>query len=107
MTKLRVAFRNFANAPKEDLKTSSQYKEVKATLPNISRPSKHAFQLLLLVASQSLQGTEETEKQPSSNCGYAYKRSDPECTAVHIPKHGVITVMYAPCYPNIILFESV
>jgi hypothetical protein len=60
MTMLIVAFRNFANAPKENLKTISQYKEVKANLPNY--PSEHAFQLLLLVASQSFQGPEETEK---------------------------------------------
>jgi hypothetical protein len=40
-------FRNSANSPKDDLKTNSQYKEVKANLPNVSHPSQNAFQLLL------------------------------------------------------------
>jgi len=77
MTKLIVAFRDFANVLKDDLKPISQYKEVKANLPNVSHPSEYAFHLLLSVASQSFKGTEETEKQSSSNCGYACKRNDP------------------------------
>jgi len=71
MTKLIVAFRNFANAPKDDLKTNVQYKEVEMNLPKVSHPSEHVFQLLLLVASQSFQGTEKTKEESSSNCSYA------------------------------------
>jgi len=38
MMKLIVAFRNFANAPKDDLKTIAQYKEVKMNLPKVKSP---------------------------------------------------------------------
>jgi hypothetical protein len=68
MTKLIVAFRNFAKAPKEEFKTNAQYKEGKANLPKASHHSDHAFQLLLLVASQPFQVTEETGEQPSPKC---------------------------------------